>query len=228
MINIFYRAYRRLAFKSSRRLYKTNDHDDFPYEVSYFEGTDIKSTSFGGMNALNKNVRLIGDISIGMYSTVGEGSHLNGKMTIGNYCQIGPRVCVQAKDHNIGVLSIHNGREFMDGKLKRLIVENKISIGHGVYIGYGAIILKGVSIGNGAVIGAGSVVTKDIPNYAVAVGNPAKVIRFRFDEEISQIIESSKWWMLSSEHLNQHIRLFEIDINKERNTFLECISALKP
>ena len=71
---------------------------------------------------------------------------------------------------------------------KKTIVEND------VWIGYGAIVLDGIKISNGAIIGAGSIVTKDIPPYAIAVGIPAKIIKYRFDNnKIDKLIKSS-WW----------------------------------
>lgn len=70
----------------------------------------------------------------------------------------------------------------------------QVVIGHDVWIGHGVTILDGVKIGNGAVIGAGAVVTKDIPPYAIAVGNPAQVIKYRFDEETIKKLLAVKWW----------------------------------
>jgi hypothetical protein len=69
-----------------------------------------------------------------------------------------------------------------------------VTIGHDVWIGHAAIVLPGRTIGNGAVIGAGSVVTKDIPAYAVAVGNPARVVRKRFAGDIAARLERLSWW----------------------------------
>lgn len=69
-----------------------------------------------------------------------------------------------------------------------------VSIGHDVWIGHGAIVLPGRSIGNGAVIGAGAVVTKDIPAYAIAVGNPARVLRPRFAPGIAARLQALAWW----------------------------------
>lgn len=69
-----------------------------------------------------------------------------------------------------------------------------IVIGNDVWLGLNAIILSGVKIGNGAVIGAGSVVVKDVPSYSIVVGNPAKVIGFRFSSEIIEELEKIQWW----------------------------------
>lgn len=71
---------------------------------------------------------------------------------------------------------------------------HRVIIGHDVWIGHGAIVLPGRRIGTGAVIGAGSVVTKDIPAYAIAVGNPARVIRQRFPDEIAAGMQALAWW----------------------------------
>ena len=70
----------------------------------------------------------------------------------------------------------------------------QIIIGHDVWIGHGVKILGGVKIGNGAVIGTGAIVAKNIPPYAIAVGNPARVIKYRFDEETIKKLLAVKWW----------------------------------
>jgi phosphonate metabolism protein (transferase hexapeptide repeat family) len=71
---------------------------------------------------------------------------------------------------------------------------HRVIIGHDVWIGHAAIVLPGRCIGNGAVIGAGAVVTKDIPAYAVAVGNPARVLRQRFTDELAARMQALAWW----------------------------------
>jgi phosphonate metabolism protein (transferase hexapeptide repeat family) len=72
--------------------------------------------------------------------------------------------------------------------------EQMVTIGHDVWIGHGAIILPGRHVGTGAVIGAGAVVTKDVPAYAVAVGNPARVVRERFADDIATRMQALAWW----------------------------------
>lgn len=69
-----------------------------------------------------------------------------------------------------------------------------VKIGNDVWFGAGAIVLKGVNIGNGAVIGAGAVVTKDVPPYAIVAGNPARVLKLRFDADVIKSLLASKWW----------------------------------
>ena len=67
-------------------------------------------------------------------------------------------------------------------------------LGHDVWIGANAIVKDGISIGNGVVIAAGAVVTKDIPDYAIAAGVPARVLKYRFTKEIIQDLLNLKWW----------------------------------
>jgi virginiamycin A acetyltransferase len=83
---------------------------------------------------------------------------------------------------------------------RSLVNENKfderkrVLIGNDVFIGRNVIILDGVTIGDGAVIGAGALVSKNIPPYAVAVGNPIKIIKYRFSEEIIEKLLALQWW----------------------------------
>lgn len=129
---------------------------------------------------------------IGDYSYVGNFCSLT-YVTMGKWCAVGNRCTIGAwhHDYNKKALSIRLYREILHQDY--LDHKDKIEIGNDVWIGDNVTILKG-KIGDGAVIGAGSVVTKDIPPYAIAVGNPAKVIKYRFDEEkIKQLLEE-KWW----------------------------------
>lgn len=86
----------------------------------------------------------------------------------------------------------------------------RISIGNGVWIGAGAIVLKGVTIGDGAVVGAGAVVTKDVPPYAIVAGNPARVLRMRFDEATVARLLATRWWDLEPTVIAQ-LPLDEVD-----------------
>lgn len=78
-------------------------------------------------------------------------------------------------------------------------------IGNDVWIGRQAKIMPGVKIGDGAIIGSYSVVAKDIPPYSIAVGNPAKVIKYRFDEESIEFLEKIKWWDFEPKFLERAI-----------------------
>jgi len=116
------------------------------------------------------------DIKVGKFSYIGYGATICPKVEIGNYCLMATNVSILGGDHNFNLLGtpiIFSGRPI----LKKTIIKDDAWIGHRV------IIMAGLTIGEGAIIGAGSVVTKDIPAGAIAVGNPAKVIKYRFNED---------------------------------------------
>lgn len=80
-----------------------------------------------------------------------------------------------------------------------IIKNGKVTIGNDVWIGAGTIILPNIKIGNGVIIAAGAVVTKDIPDYAMVGGVPAKVIKYRFNPQEIEILNKVKWWNWSDE-----------------------------
>lgn len=94
---------------------------------------------------------------------------------------------------------------FYENTYEELTKENCI-IEHDVWIGTGAVVLRGVVIGTGAVIGANAVVTKDIPPYAIAVGCPAKVIKYRFEEDRIRNLLASNWWDLELTQVKELFR----------------------
>ena len=97
-----------------------------------------------------------------------------------------------------------------------------VRIGSDVWIGLGATILSGVTIGHGAVIGARAVVAKDVPPYAVAVGNPARVVHYRFDGRTVERLLAVSWWDRSDEWIKEHLPLLLSDRIEE---FLEKAEA---
>ena len=90
-------------------------------------------------------------------------------------------------------------------------------IGNDVWIGQNAVILPGVHIGDGAIIGANSVVGKNVEPYTIVVGNPAKVLRKRFDDELIGLLQSFKWWDKSIDEINSLIPILTCsDLNRVR------------
>jgi acetyltransferase-like isoleucine patch superfamily enzyme len=98
------------------------------------------------------------------------------------------------------------------------IKRTHLTIGNDVCLYHNAVILPTVSrIGDGAVIGAGAIVTKDVPDFAVVAGNPAKVIRYRFSKEIQLKIKASRWWDKSIEELQKDFEQFTRPVEDEQN-----------
>jgi acetyltransferase-like isoleucine patch superfamily enzyme len=85
--------------------------------------------------------------------------------------------------------------------------KGKIVVGNDVWIGDKAIVLSGVTISDGAVVGAGSVVSKDVPPYAVVVGNPARIVKYRFDPEVIAGLLKLRWWNKSEAWLQSNMEL---------------------
>jgi acetyltransferase-like isoleucine patch superfamily enzyme len=137
---------------------------------------------------------------IGDYSYISTNSKID-SVTIGKFCSIGPNFIAGWGIHPTNGLSTHpmfysvNRQNGISLASKNKISEREnIEIGNDVFIGMNVIVLDGVKIGNGAVIGAGAVVSKDIPPYAIAVGNPIRIIKFRFNELEIKRLQEICWW----------------------------------
>jgi carbonic anhydrase/acetyltransferase-like protein (isoleucine patch superfamily) len=98
-------------------------------------------------------------------------------------------------------------------------------IGHDVWVGVDALILSGVTIGNGAVIAARSVVTKDVPPYAIVAGSPARVVKYRFDEDTIAVLLAIAWWDWPQAKIEEALPLL---MSPNLDTFIRRYGAPQP
>jgi acetyltransferase-like isoleucine patch superfamily enzyme len=139
--------------------------------------------------------------------------HENVPVRIGSFCSVGPEVLfVCAAEHGVGTATTYPIHR-MNGKVRNTIEptgKGPITVGNDVWFGARCTILSGVTIGNGAVIGAGAIVTKDIAPYAIAVGNPARVLRHRFSPEVIERLQALEWWNWSDSLIRERIELLTV------------------
>jgi acetyltransferase-like isoleucine patch superfamily enzyme len=136
--------------------------------------------------------------------------------SVGRYCSIAGNVTSMMPEHPTNWLSTSAFQyfqgfpifsEYLDRSGKKFdfrpfYAVNRIDIGHDVWIGSNAFIRGGIKIGNGAIIGAATVVTKDVPPYAIVVGNPGRIIRYRFEESVIDQLQKVEWWRFDFPSLN--------------------------
>lgn len=149
------------------------------------------------------------NVEIGDYSVLAYNAHA-ANVQIGKFCSIGPNFCCGLGLHpsnGISSSAMFYSTSELNGmtlsKEDKYEEQKQTVIGSDVYIGANVFVLDGVHISHGAIVGAGAVVTKDIPPYAVAVGVPAKVVRYRFDEDTIKALLEKQWWNGSEEVLKQ-------------------------
>ena len=162
-------------------------------------------------------VELYGNIEIGKYTSInGPNTDLRSRLnpiTIGNFCSIARNVTFQEFNHDFTRLTSYFVNANMLGKSTKedIVSKGSIIVEHDVWIGTHSVILSGVTIGTGVVVAANSVVTSNIPPYAIVGGNPAKIIKYRFDEATIQKLLISKWWEGTSEEIIAIYQKFNID-----------------
>lgn len=178
---------------------------------------------FEGMNRLTKDVTFLTS-SIGYASYIGNRSFIK-NTRIGRYCCIAADVMTVAGNHPTSkFVSVHpafystrkqagftyvNENKFCDFHYIDQGSKISVMIGNDVWIGSGVRILEGITIGDGAVVAAGAVVTRDVPPYAIVGGVPAKVIRYRFEEDTIRKLLELKWWEKDQQWIKDHADDFE-------------------
>lgn len=173
-------------------------------------------------------------VSVGKHSFHNGGLDIRGKVhvTIGSHCAFGKNIAIISENHDLRYLSMqgyfykkyfdigHPGDDVFPNPHKS---KGPIEIGSDVWIGDKVIILSGVKIGDGAIVAAGSIVTKKVPSYGIAVGTPAKVIKYRYEPEIVEYLKNLKWWKWPEERIVKNKALFTSDLS---NMSLDTIKSI--
>lgn len=193
-------------------------------KVITHKGSAIANSSFEGLNTIFSHV-LVSNSHVGLGTYIQHHSKIS-NTKIGKFCSIANNVEVCFGNHPTDTFvsthpafykNTHNSLGFSFYK-SPVDAFNTVSykekpyvtvIGNDVWIGSHALILGGIKIGNGAVIAAGAVVTKDVPPYAIVGGVPAKILKFRFEEDEIKLLEDCEWWNFSVNELNQNNIFFK-------------------
>lgn len=169
----------------------------FGEHVSVSPKTVVRKSRLHDYARLKDYAELI-ESELGAYSYISQNCLVN-KTQIGKFCSIGMGTYIGLWEHNMAV-STHSfylyetSGNFVRGYKDYDKCVLKTYIGNDVWVGANSVVLKGRTIGDGAIVGAGSVVTRDIPPYAIAVGNPAKIVKFRFAPEDIDFLLTLQWW----------------------------------
>jgi acetyltransferase-like isoleucine patch superfamily enzyme len=152
---------------------------------------------------ISRACNLKSHVSVGAFTVLTDSRYEGyiGNVDIGRYCSIAYGVNIGMFEHPVDWLS-SSTRQYLSGHvngarsvpIRKFNANPRTTIGNDVWVGTGATLIDGVTIGDGAIIAAGAVVTKDVPPYAIVGGVPAKIIKYRFNEEIIAKLLELKWW----------------------------------
>lgn len=181
--------------------------------IKKIRGAAIIGSNIDKTSVIESGSHIVGS-SFGRYSYCGYDCQIINTI-IGNFCCLSDNIIIGGAKHPMDWACMSPvffaGRDSIRKKFSEFERPSDLhtEIGNDVWIGNGVIIIQGVRIGNGAVIGAGAVVTKDVEPYSIVVGNPARMIRKRFDCETIEMLEKSQWWLRNDDDIDvsaQYIR----------------------
>jgi len=198
-----------------RVLVKRSEIGDY---TSIGSDSDILNSIVGAHCDIDKR-NLLNNARVGDMTYTGAGTSIMWA-EVGRYCCISRLVDIGGNEHDYRAASMTPTYRVMNHYAHKLTPhhdEGVLKVGNDVWIGQGVAIARkpDMTIGNGVVIGAGAVVTKSVPAYAIVAGVPAKVLKFRFDQEIIDILEEACWWDWPEQVVLEHWDLLSGQLNLE-------------
>jgi virginiamycin A acetyltransferase len=181
-------------------------------KINIMQACEIRSLSVSGCAIGNsREIETMHSSSIDSTSSIGSYTYIGcytniTKSRIGRYCSVANNVSIGQGEHRLD--RVTTSAKFYATPWETLTA-NDCVIESDVWIGVDAVVLRGVKIGVGAVVAANAVVTKDVPDFAIVGGVPARFIRYRFSEEKQKIILASRWWEKEREEAAAVIRQLE-------------------
>jgi acetyltransferase-like isoleucine patch superfamily enzyme len=180
----------------------------------FYPGSYVDESSvLGNYNVIFNNTSIINSV-LGNHTYVQRNSMIINS-DIGKFCSVAMGIHIGLVQHATTYVSSHPAFYLQNTPLAKTFSKSDLFsttartiIGHDVWIGQNAMIMSGVKVGTGAIIGAGCVVTKDVPEYAIVIGMPAIIARFRFEENIRIALLKTEWWNMSDEWLERNYLLF--------------------
>jgi phosphonate metabolism protein (transferase hexapeptide repeat family) len=186
-----------------------------PHEPQISQQATVTNSQLGRYTEVGPRTRIT-DTSMDDYSyIVNDGDVMS--TTIGKFCSIAAHARINPGNHPMERASqshfTYRASRYFEGEeddheFFEWRRSHPVTIGHDVWIGHGVVILPGVSIGTGSVVAAGAVVSKDVPNYTIVTGVPARPMRRRFSEEIEEALLDLAWWDWDHETLRQRLADF--------------------
>lgn len=174
-----------------------------PYLCRY-----LHNNRYSLINCRIPSSTIISNCNISNYCHIGENCSLN-RVDLGSYCAIANAVHIGGMEHSWWGPSIST---WLSDECE---YKKRTTIGHDVWIGASSIVRQGVTIGDGAVIGANSYVNKDVPPYAIVVGSPAKIIKYRFGERTQKLLNESEYWIYAPSKARRILKNIKSQINSQ-------------
>ena len=169
----------------------------------------VRATTFGRFCEVGARTK-VAESAFGDYSYVVNDADII-YTTLGRFCSIAAHTRINPGNHPLDRVMLNHvsyrSSAYGLGDDEPGFFEwrrsSPVTLGHDVWIGHGAVVLPGLTIGNGAAIGAGTIVTKDVPPFAIVVGNPGRVLRLRFPEAVIESLQRLAWWDWPHERLRR-------------------------